>query len=72
MPIAQSTWLLYVFKGSRWRVKDLTFKVTKYLSGLTKAEVDREVKKALKVITGSRKINILYCTTVKMQTLFFY
>lgn len=41
----------YVLQGSRWRVKNLTYKVTKYprKSGLTKSEVDRTLRKAFNV-----------------------
>ena len=40
-----------MLQGSRWRVKNLTYKVTKYprKSGLTKSEVDRTLRKAFNV-----------------------
>ncbi len=44
---------MYVFSllGSRWRVKDLTYRISKYPSTrrLSKREVDSEVKRALEV-----------------------
>jgi len=40
----------YALQGSRWRVKELTYKISRYPSakaGLTRTAVDREIKKAL-------------------------
>ncbi|XP_075235425.1 matrix metalloproteinase 1 isoform X2 [Lycorma delicatula] len=39
----------YALQGSRWRVKDLTYKVSRYPASLRKSEVDDEVKKAFSV-----------------------
>ncbi|XP_014254798.1 stromelysin-3-like isoform X1 [Cimex lectularius] len=39
----------YVLQGSRWRIKDLTYKISKYPSALSKTLVDIEVKKAFRV-----------------------
>ena len=40
----------YVLQGSRWRVKNLTYKITKYpRSRLTKSQVDRTIRKAFSV-----------------------
>uniref|UniRef100_A0A2P2I1R8 Matrix metalloproteinase-14-like n=1 Tax=Hirondellea gigas TaxID=1518452 RepID=A0A2P2I1R8_9CRUS len=33
----------YALQGSRWRVRNLSYKVTKYPSGLTRAAVDKEI-----------------------------
>lgn len=40
-----------VFKrtGSRWRVRDLTYRISKYPSGLKRSDVDREIAIAFKV-----------------------
>lgn len=35
--------------GSRWRVKDLTYKVSKYPKLIGKAETDAEIRKAFNV-----------------------
>lgn len=35
--------------GSRWRVKNLTYKISKYPSRLNRAEVDTELAKAFNV-----------------------
>ena len=35
--------------GSRWRVKELTYSITKYPSKLEKSNVDRELAKAFQV-----------------------
>lgn len=35
--------------GSRWRVKNLTYKISKYPSRLNRAEVDAELAKAFSV-----------------------
>merc|ERR1719422_2644427 len=41
----------YALQGSRWRVKELTYKISKYPtdSSLSRSEVDKEIKKALSV-----------------------
>ena len=40
----------YVLQGSRWRVKNLSYKVTKYpRSRLSKREVDQTIRKAFNV-----------------------
>ena len=38
-----------VFAGSRWRVKDLTYKISKYPRILSKSDTDEEVRKAFSV-----------------------
>nr|XP_045601065.1 stromelysin-3-like [Procambarus clarkii] len=37
----------YIMQGSKWKVKDLTYRITKYPSMLSKADVDKEVSIAL-------------------------
>ncbi|CAA9999914.1 unnamed protein product [Nesidiocoris tenuis] len=39
----------YALQGSRWRVKNLTYKIAKYPRALTRAEADIEIKKAFDV-----------------------
>lgn len=39
----------YVITGSRWRVKDLTYKISKYPKLLDKSETDSEIRKAFDV-----------------------
>ncbi|XP_038208860.1 matrix metalloproteinase-14 isoform X10 [Zerene cesonia] len=39
----------YALQGSRWRVKNLTYKISKYPSRLNRAEVDAELAKAFNV-----------------------
>ncbi|XP_066601037.1 stromelysin-2 isoform X2 [Prorops nasuta] len=39
----------YALQGSRWRVKDLTYKISKYPRNLNKETVDKEISKAFKV-----------------------
>lgn len=39
----------YALQGSRWKVRDLTYKISKYPSGLKEAVVDSEIEKAFKV-----------------------
>lgn len=40
---------LFSSPGSRWRVRDLTYRITKYPRGLLKNDVDREIARAFKV-----------------------
>ncbi|XP_014475595.1 PREDICTED: matrix metalloproteinase-14 isoform X4 [Dinoponera quadriceps] len=42
----------YALQGSRWRTKNLTYKISKYPSGLNHAEVDKEIANAFKVWSG--------------------
>lgn len=39
----------YALQGSRWKVRDLTYKISKYPRGLKEAVVDDEIDKAFKV-----------------------
>ncbi|XP_028129860.1 matrix metalloproteinase-14 isoform X3 [Diabrotica virgifera virgifera] len=41
----------YALQGSRWKVKDLTYKISKYPSKLKRADVDSEVQRAFDVWT---------------------
>ncbi|CAG0888863.1 unnamed protein product [Cyprideis torosa] len=41
----------YALQGSRWRVKQLTYKISKYPTRLTDDEVDKEVQRAFDVWT---------------------
>ena len=48
----------YVLQGSRWRVKNLTYRVTKYpRSRLTKRQVDETIRKAFDVWEGPTGLN---------------
>ncbi|XP_055920666.1 matrix metalloproteinase-14 isoform X4 [Eupeodes corollae] len=42
----------YALQGSRWRVKGLTYKISKYPKRLKKADVDAEVSRAFNVWSG--------------------
>ncbi|XP_073984475.1 matrix metalloproteinase 1 isoform X2 [Rhodnius prolixus] len=42
----------YALQGSRWRVKNLTYKISKYPRDLTKADVDIEISKAFNIWSG--------------------
>lgn len=39
----------FCWTGSRWKVTDLTYKITKYPTRLTKEQVDIDVERAFKV-----------------------
>ncbi|XP_042226766.1 stromelysin-3-like [Homarus americanus] len=39
----------YTLQGSRWRTRDLTYKINKYPSGLAKTKVDEAIAKAFQV-----------------------
>lgn len=41
----------YVLQGSRWRVKALTYRISKYPEKLKRAEVDKEIARAFNVWT---------------------
>lgn len=41
----------YALQGSRWKVKNLTYKISKYPSKLKRADVDQEVQRAFDVWT---------------------
>ncbi|KAJ8920934.1 hypothetical protein NQ315_015727, partial [Exocentrus adspersus] len=42
----------YALQGSRWKVKDLTYKISKYPSKLKRADVDKEIQRAFNVWSG--------------------
>ncbi|KAL1140593.1 hypothetical protein AAG570_000523 [Ranatra chinensis] len=42
----------YALQGSRWRVKDLSYRIAKYPRNLNKKEVDEEIHKAFVVWSG--------------------
>ncbi|KAJ8978894.1 hypothetical protein NQ317_008873, partial [Molorchus minor] len=39
----------YALQGSRWKVKDLTYKISKYPAKLKRADVDKEIQRAFNV-----------------------
>ncbi|KAJ8942861.1 hypothetical protein NQ314_009924 [Rhamnusium bicolor] len=39
----------YALQGSRWKVKDLTYKISKYPSKLKRGDVDKEIQRAFNV-----------------------
>lgn len=41
----------YALQGSRWKVKDLSYKISKYPKRLNKEDVDKEVQKAFNTWT---------------------
>ncbi|XP_020290861.1 matrix metalloproteinase-14 isoform X2 [Pseudomyrmex gracilis] len=51
-PAADGRSKRYALQGSRWRTKNLTYKIAKYPSGLNKQEVEKEIAKAFNVWSG--------------------
>ncbi|XP_046393280.1 matrix metalloproteinase-14 isoform X2 [Ischnura elegans] len=49
----------YALQGSRWRVRELTYKISKYPRGLSQEEVDREVAKSFQVWSEHTKLNFI-------------
>ena len=52
IPAETWIWLFFFFlvcTGSRWRVKELTYTISKYPSGLRQPDVDRELSRAFQV-----------------------
>lgn len=41
-----------LFAGSRWKVKDLKYRISKYPKNLNTKDVDKEIQKAFNVWTG--------------------
>ncbi|XP_057652121.1 matrix metalloproteinase-14-like isoform X2 [Diorhabda carinulata] len=41
----------YALQGSRWKVKDLTYKISKYPNNLKRSDVDKEIQRAFNVWT---------------------
>ncbi|XP_018571216.1 matrix metalloproteinase-14 isoform X2 [Anoplophora glabripennis] len=42
----------YALQGSRWKVKDLTYKISKYPGKLKRGDVDKEIQRAFNVWSG--------------------
>ncbi|XP_050539093.1 matrix metalloproteinase-19 isoform X2 [Daktulosphaira vitifoliae] len=42
----------YALQGSRWRVKDLTYRISKYPKMISKSETDDEIRRAFEVWSG--------------------
>jgi len=56
--------------GSRWRTKNLTYKISKYPTGLNKQEVDKEIANAFGVWSGETDLTFTRKTgheNVRMQ-----
>ncbi|XP_018342611.1 PREDICTED: matrix metalloproteinase-14 isoform X3 [Trachymyrmex septentrionalis] len=51
-PAADGRSKRYALQGSRWRTKNLTYKISKYPTGLNKQEVEKEIANAFSVWTG--------------------
>ncbi|XP_071455412.1 matrix metalloproteinase-14 isoform X2 [Hetaerina americana] len=49
----------YALQGSRWRVRELTYKISKYPRGLNQEEVDREIAKSFQVWSEYTKLNFI-------------
>jgi hypothetical protein len=49
---------IFYFSGSRWKVRELTYKITKYPTGLDKTDVDGEIYEAFKV--WERETNLTF------------
>ncbi|XP_027228336.1 stromelysin-3 isoform X1 [Penaeus vannamei] len=57
----------YALQGSRWRVRDLNYRITKYPRGLTKASVDREIAAAFKVWSDVTELSFTPVTSGKVH-----
>uniref|UniRef100_T1INB6 PNPLA domain-containing protein n=1 Tax=Strigamia maritima TaxID=126957 RepID=T1INB6_STRMM len=53
----------YALQGSRWRVNDLTYRISKYPSRLTKAQVDEEIDRAFKVWSDYTNLRFIQKTS---------
>ena len=53
--------------GSRWRVKQLTYSITKYPSALKSADVDRELAKAFQVWEDVTELTFVHLRTGKVH-----
>ncbi|XP_017781282.1 PREDICTED: matrix metalloproteinase-14-like isoform X2 [Nicrophorus vespilloides] len=47
----------YALQGSRWKAKNLTYRISKYPKNLKQSEVDKELQKAFDVWTGYTDLN---------------
>ncbi|KAB7503369.1 Matrix metalloproteinase-14 [Armadillidium nasatum] len=52
----------YALQGSRWRVRRLTYKITRYPLSLSKNEVESDVRKAFKVWEDVTDLQFVYLT----------
>ncbi|KAK4020362.1 hypothetical protein OUZ56_002346 [Daphnia magna] len=57
----------YALQGSRWRVKQLTYSITKYPSALKTADVDRELAKAFQVWEDVTELTFVHLKTGKVH-----
>ncbi|KAF2354216.1 Hemopexin-like repeat protein [Trinorchestia longiramus] len=57
----------YALQGSRWRVRDLTYKISRYPTGLSKSSVDKEVANAFKVWEDVSTLTFKEATTGKIH-----
>nr|CAH0102259.1 unnamed protein product [Daphnia galeata] len=57
----------YALQGSRWRVKQLTYSITKYPSALKSADVDRELAKAFQVWEDVTELTFVHLRTGKVH-----
>lgn len=62
------TWFSFALTtGSRWRVKQLTYSITKYPSGLKSVDVDRELGKAFQVWADVTELTFVHLRTGKVH-----
>lgn len=59
--------LFCIHAGSRWRVKQLTYSITKYPSALKTADVDRELAKAFQVWEDVTELTFVHLKTGKVH-----
>lgn len=57
----------YALQGSRWRVRDITYRITKYPKALLKLDVDREIAGAFKVWSDVTNLNFKPVTGGKVH-----
>ncbi|XP_018010336.1 matrix metalloproteinase-2 isoform X2 [Hyalella azteca] len=57
----------YALQGSRWRVRDLTYQISKYPTGLKASDVDEEVANAFKVWEDVSNLTFRPTTTGKVH-----
>ena len=49
----------YALEGSRWRVNEITYKISKYSSKLPKKTVDRIIRKAFKIWSDATDLKFI-------------
>ncbi|CAG7816605.1 unnamed protein product [Allacma fusca] len=54
----------YALQGSRWKVRDLSYRITKYPRGLKTADVDREISQAFQIWENVANISFHRVDTV--------